>query len=485
MSKKTAGIFLALLLSLAAIEPIRSYDYFWHLATGRWIVEHHALPATDPFGVASERIPWINGEWLFEIGLSVSHRVLGDGGWSIARGLFVGALFTFVFWVASKRTSAAAALLLTLVAWQGADHRLGVRPEAAATFLLAAAIALLMSERTLRNAMSYALLAAVWMNVHPSALLAPALAALWGIVVLAQRRGEWSGHAVAVFGSALALLVNPHGWRGVIAPIRLATLVRSGEFVNLEWLPSAPSVFPLLYLSFALGIALFAANRERGAHLAPFLLFLFLAVLAARFLRNQGLFFAVMPMLLAPLMPRLEAHVERWLLGAAAGVFLLGLLDAKLFRAGIDEEIFPVRSVARLAESRLEGNIYNPDQFGGFLIWTFYPDRRVLTDGRNELYREYIVEYGRARGDSRLWNALLEKYDIALAVDEYREPIEVIDATTGRSRKLPASLAYYPRTRWALIAYDEKAMVFANRDRHPAETLARLEIRDVVPDFAR
>ena len=27
-------------------RPIRSYDYFWHLATGRWIVEHHALPAS-------------------------------------------------------------------------------------------------------------------------------------------------------------------------------------------------------------------------------------------------------------------------------------------------------------------------------------------------------------------------------------------------------------------------------------------------------
>ncbi|HEX7808455.1 MAG TPA: hypothetical protein VF608_07020, partial [Thermoanaerobaculia bacterium] len=47
------------LLAAAAIGPIRNYDLFWHLATGRWIAEHHALPSIDPFAVASDRIAWI------------------------------------------------------------------------------------------------------------------------------------------------------------------------------------------------------------------------------------------------------------------------------------------------------------------------------------------------------------------------------------------------------------------------------------------
>jgi hypothetical protein len=29
-----------------------------------WIVDHHALPAYDPFTLAAARVPWINGEWL-------------------------------------------------------------------------------------------------------------------------------------------------------------------------------------------------------------------------------------------------------------------------------------------------------------------------------------------------------------------------------------------------------------------------------------
>ena len=53
-------------MALAAVAPVRNYDSFWHLATGRWIVEHRALPLQDPFAVASDRTEWINGEWLFE-----------------------------------------------------------------------------------------------------------------------------------------------------------------------------------------------------------------------------------------------------------------------------------------------------------------------------------------------------------------------------------------------------------------------------------
>ena len=35
-------------LTVAAFGAIRSYDLFWQLATGRWIVEHRALPQVDP-----------------------------------------------------------------------------------------------------------------------------------------------------------------------------------------------------------------------------------------------------------------------------------------------------------------------------------------------------------------------------------------------------------------------------------------------------
>src|SRR5439155_8616430 len=101
---------------------------------------------------------------------------------------------------------------------------------------------------------------------------------------------------------------------------------------------------------------------------------------------------------------------------------------------GIDAERFPVRALTQLQRSGLKGNIYNVDQFGGYLEWTFYPERRVLTDGRNELFADFIAADDVAHHDSRAWHALLAKYDAKIAVDEYAAPIEVVNALTGEKR---------------------------------------------------
>src|SRR5471032_1629691 len=84
---------LALLL-FTALAPIRSQDYFWHLATGRWIVEHHALPAVDPFGIASARTEWIDGEWLFQVLLYWTYAAGGHVAVSAALAAGTALLFT-------------------------------------------------------------------------------------------------------------------------------------------------------------------------------------------------------------------------------------------------------------------------------------------------------------------------------------------------------------------------------------------------------
>jgi len=196
--------------------------------------------------------------------------------------------------------------------------------------------------------------------------------------------------------------------------------------------------------------------------------------------RNQGLFFAAFAVLVAP-MVRAERIQPRIAYAAAALVILFVGITSD-HRLGAPPERFPIRAVARLNESGLRGNLYNPDQFGGFLIWSFYPERRALTDGRNELYHAFIPEYARARTDERAWRALLAKYRIDLAVDEYRPPLQVMNAVTREVSSMPASLAYWPRDQWALLAFDEAGMVFARRAAFPRAVIEKWEIRGVVPD---
>src|SRR5438132_1039904 len=111
MVRRLAAIAIFVLIAVAAVGPIRSYDFFWHLATGRWIVEHHALPIYDPFALASAHIPWINGEWLYQVALYGAESRLGLRGISGANAIFVAALFTIAFWFASRERDVGLVLL--------------------------------------------------------------------------------------------------------------------------------------------------------------------------------------------------------------------------------------------------------------------------------------------------------------------------------------------------------------------------------------
>lgn len=460
--RRLVPIALFIAIALASLGPIRNYDLFWHLATGRWISEHRALPESDPFAVASDRGPWVNGEWLFEVVLFGIERAAGIAGLSWVRALFIGALFVIAYLLARREAAEHDALLTTALAFAGAMAVIDLRPSGVAALFVLLAIATLCANRLVL----YGVLTILWINVHPSALLAPILA-------LMIRPRTWMAPA-----SAAALLVNPHLLEGVLAPLRLLTFVSSGEFVNTEWLPSAPTRFPLLYVSLIVAVVAYAAAPDRRMHLWRWLPALLLAYLAVRHVRNQPLWFAAFPLLVAPAIrkvPRAAAYAAALVLIAWVGI----RGDHHL---GVSPSRFPIEAVARLQSTGLRGNIYNPDQFGGFLIWSFYPERRALTDGRNELYRTFIPEYAQARRDQRAWRALLRKYRIDLAVDEYRPPLEVLNAATRQTMQMPASLAYWPRKDWALIGYDGAAMVFARRAAFPRERIEQFELRGVVPD---
>src|SRR4051812_15115909 len=202
---------LAVVFAFAAVAPIASYDFFWHLATGRWIAEHHALPIHDPFAVASDRTPWINGEWLFDV---VLYEIGGLYAASVLRAIFVGltfaAAFAFTSWgrtPSSAHPSSAgegarrhSVLLFTALAFAGACARFDLRPSTIAAGLLVAAII-----AAQRNAVAFLVIAILWINIHPSALLIP-------IIALALR-------PMLAIPGALALLVNPFGWRAIAAPL--------------------------------------------------------------------------------------------------------------------------------------------------------------------------------------------------------------------------------------------------------------------------
>src|SRR2546423_6381311 len=104
MTKRLAALALFVLVAIAAIGPIRSYDYFWQLAAGRWIVDHHALPASDPLAIASEKSERIDGERLWQAPASIAHNPGGGHAMSVYHALFVRASFGAPFLLPARAT---------------------------------------------------------------------------------------------------------------------------------------------------------------------------------------------------------------------------------------------------------------------------------------------------------------------------------------------------------------------------------------------
>ena len=82
-------IGLAAALSFAA-PILNDGDTFWHVATGRWILQHGAVPATDPFSFTFVGRPWVTHEWLTEVVMAAAYLSGGWAGLMLLVGLAMG-----------------------------------------------------------------------------------------------------------------------------------------------------------------------------------------------------------------------------------------------------------------------------------------------------------------------------------------------------------------------------------------------------------
>ena len=73
-----AGVYVLLL----ALGPrlLNDPDSYSHIAVGRWIMAHGAVPASDPFSFSMHGAPWITFEWLSEVIYAAVYALSGWAG---------------------------------------------------------------------------------------------------------------------------------------------------------------------------------------------------------------------------------------------------------------------------------------------------------------------------------------------------------------------------------------------------------------------
>jgi hypothetical protein len=476
----------ALLLLLAALawRSVVDIDVGIHLAGGRWIAEHRAVPTLDPFTWSIPDHPYVAYHWLFQVGLYACERVAGVTGMAALRlGLLLATGLLLLATVRTRATSAAAGAAIGLAALLASEWRFTLRPELVSLLLAAASLWVL--ERRARSHWIYLLpvIQVVWANTHVHAIGLGILACyvLEDVVRARSLRTRLVGVALV---SALAALVNPYGLTGAAAPLTLAARFSGSDAFagHIAELVSPLTIIPDPMQPFTTSAALFAYRALfafgllaiplllRARHLADAALVVVFGALSALAVRNVALFAVVtMPALaraLDLLLASLAAPVRGKLAAAllygscvlallqiprvVSGTFYAGDRRPDRFAAELCADCLSLETADWLARAAPAGPLLNNLVLGSTLIWRA-PAQRVFVDGRNEVSGEAFYRESLRALDPAHFEEARARWGF--------ETVALAHRGDARAARLAAHLVRDPA--WRLVHVDGAGVVFA------------------------
>jgi len=435
------GLFIAL-FAMSARE-ISDPDFWWHLATGRYIVETRSIPRHDVFSYTATDHKWITHEWLTQVVMIALYNVGGLSALLLATCVLITGTFVLVYMQCEARPHLAVFVVLlgalaSAVTW-------GARPQML-NMLMAAWFMYLLTRYQAGDRRPLWLLplsTVLWVNLHSGFFLGLALVALfivgeWISLALGQvterslpARRIWLLTA-SLAGCIVASLLNPNTYKMLWYPFETLGSSAMQRYIQ-EWAPPdfrRMEYWPSIALLFAGAVSIsFSTRRRNLTEVVLFYAMGFASLISARHIP----LFAVVA---TPIVSRYAAQVRvgklRWNLSSVrpslnpsrAMVILNWTLVLFFFLAGalrvvdvcaknrnVEARLYPVDALAYIdAHGLAKQRMYNSYNWGGYLLWRGYP---VFIDGRADVYLdafmdEYVLAY-QMRGD---WRRPLDRYDV-------------------------------------------------------------------------
>ena len=453
-------------------------DPWWHLATGRWIVEHHAVPRVDPFSFTVAGASWRAVDALADSLMYGSWVVGGDGGVGAWTALCAFAML-LLLGLTLRGLALSTATVVSVVACVGVmvqgRYSMGRPMTLGAAFLCATIYACTRSWRRQDRAVWAApAIVVAWTFAHSTVVLGIAVLATFALAAAVVRHAAWRRFVAAalVTVAACALLPSGRGRFAVAFGVEHSSLAMA---LTREWARTTLATREL-WLPLALtGIAVLVVVRARDLRreALPYLGCVVLgALVASRFQRN--LCEAIL--LAAPLGAIAVERGRQWLLARKLRaaplvvVLVVGALVPAIhvrlapdafnprFGVGPDDGAVPVETLAAL-RALPDGRVMNDCTVGGWLIWQRIP---VYCDGRTvALYREDDVErlFVPLYGNAATLDAVADGYDIHYALARFDSDFQntLMRAPSWQPVALDREHALFVRRRFAASLPPERA----------------------------
>src|SRR5579871_5738653 len=88
------GVWLFLSGGTAWQGLLSDADVGWHIRTGEYVLDHHAVPHTDPYSFSKPNAPWYAWEWLTDVVDAGLYRISGLKGIVLLAGVVIAAFAT-------------------------------------------------------------------------------------------------------------------------------------------------------------------------------------------------------------------------------------------------------------------------------------------------------------------------------------------------------------------------------------------------------
>jgi hypothetical protein len=438
------------------VVKISDPDFFWHLKTGELIWQHRSLPAEDPFSYTSpdhedRREHFIlTGFWLSEVIFYLFYA--GGGMWGIVvlRFILIGILI--VVMLKRRRGDSLLYMGLLLMFLASILKTFPVERPQVFSFLFFALQLLLLEN--VRDDTSYnkgkwiyfffPLLMLTWANTHPGFVLGLTAIAVYiimeGIKFLhptlsPTSRGAYKRLALIGASGIVVSLLNPNAYHAFVELNQPAFHTSA----NIEYLSTFSSFrmfsaygLVLYWLALLLTISGFIIHM-RKVDITELVLLAGTGYFSFTTMRYVPLFLvAALPAVSRAFSGgRFLKPVRIFIIAVSlfAGTFLSwnGRANLDNLTSGdwINRYLYPVTGAEFIMKNELKGNMYNPDYWGGYLMWKLAPERKVFIDGRTldfTVYKEYLLIDAAAPtaiAGIPAWKAMLEAYNVKYVVTPF------------------------------------------------------------------
>ncbi|HWR58818.1 MAG TPA: hypothetical protein VN328_08025 [Thermodesulfovibrionales bacterium] len=444
-------LFFSLLYSSISLwDP----DFWWHINTGKYILEHNGLPDEDPFTFTPMgkdmklNVSTLKGYWLAQVILYEIWKMGGIAGTIMVRVMIL-AFTLFLFWRLTRGGNPYLRLAGLLLAGNTLFYFTGERPQ---TFIIPLAVLLFIIMQAYLEKKSSVifilpLVTLLWTNFHKSSFFAGAIIVIYlvsSLVPLRQAQGDNTTlfrrekfvFTLLCILSVVMIFVSPVGLYKTADVDVFQKAIRTGG--TLEFLSPFKLFFdygkwyPSYWICLLVALVILVLNIKKIPLPA------ILSIIATSLLSLTGARYMVFFTLAASLLFRLQQiRLNGYLQKAAVIIALVPVVMNmgyfRPFNFSI-RDTYPFESVNILKKTNPE-RVFATLDWGGFVGY-FLPGSKVFMDGKmlnEDVVAQYniILEGTEAMGQKE-WKNNLNRYRVDAVILPLRDfntgkPIELID----------------------------------------------------------